>query len=208
MNRHERRAAAARMRNLASSHARAIAGHNGDHSADPDVRVGIARTVRSIDFKLPEQFTGAGKCTFRSLVAAEVMRHCQIDARIEIGSLLYRVGPDPYRDVVAFCGQGNAGYDIGANAAIFHTWIVAGNNIADFSVGDWPGLSQEVRLPGMPALGPIHWTIPTPPPYWWRPRAELTEPWRSTGTPALGEVWYGPFNGDPFRAQQALKDLQ
>jgi hypothetical protein len=36
----------------------------------------------------------------------------------------------------------------------------------------------------------------------------LAGPWRPTGTPPLGEAWYGPFNGDPVRAQQAIKDAQ
>jgi hypothetical protein len=121
MNRHERRVADARMRKLSASHARAIAGHNGDHNADPDLREGIAKIVRAIDFKMPGDFTGGGLCLFRSLVALEAMRHCQVEGHIEVGSLLYRVGPDPWRDVIAFSGPGNAGCDTSVGP-IFHVW--------------------------------------------------------------------------------------
>jgi hypothetical protein len=37
------------------------------------------------------------------------MRWCQIKGMLEYGSLLYRVGLDPYRDVIAFCGQAIGG---------------------------------------------------------------------------------------------------
>jgi hypothetical protein len=211
MNRHERRKAEARRRKLAARHARVLAMTGDDRSADPDVRKGIAITTRAVDFKMPNDLKGGGACLFRSLVALEAMRRCKIDGQIEIGSMLYRVGPDPYRDVVAFCGPSNAGIhtDVGA---LFHVWISVNSCIADFSVGDWRALADrrdlELALPGAPDLGPIQWTIPDPPNYWWRPRAELTGRWSATGTPELGEVWYGPYNGDPLQVHQIINETR
>jgi len=114
------------------------------------------------------------------------------------------------RDVIAFCGPDNAGFESNIGMA-YHTWVNVGDSIADFSVGDWrtldPGM-VELTYPGAPNLGPIQWTIPTPPNYWWRPRSELTGPWRTTGTPELGKAWYGPFNGSPLRVQRAIREIR
>jgi hypothetical protein len=171
-------------------------------SQDRKFRDGISKIVRAVDFG-PYNF-----CLQRSLVARAALRRCRIDASLQLGSLLYRVGPDPYRDVIAFCGRGNAGFNDG-NLAAFHAWLVVGDDIADFSVGDWAATAyQEYTLPGAPDLGPIQWTIPRPPDYWWRPYAELTKPWRPSGTPELGVFWYGPFNGDLKAMHQDLREIE
>jgi hypothetical protein len=180
-------------------------------AVDPDVRKGIAMTVRAVDF----DGVPYGKCLLRALVGLEVLRHCKIDASLHIGSMLYRVGPDPYRDVVAFCGPGNAGFSVG-DCAAFHAWLRVGDDIVDFSVGDWFEDAQSGRylkdeltfFPDAPRPGAVQWTIPEPPNYWWRPHIELTKPWQSRGTPELGQAWYGPFNGDPCVVHENVKQIQ
>jgi hypothetical protein len=177
---------------------------------NPYVRAGIARIVEAIDFDRSVEFGAGGLCLFRSLVALEAMRFCRIDATLYVGSLLYRVGPDPRRDVVAFCGPGNAGFSLPDGSKVFHTWLGVGDDLVDFSVGDWPRLDTlggEIRVFGAPPLGPIQWTI-TPPQYWWRPSIEMMRPWRSVGTPALGEAWYGPYDGDVRQVQDMLQRVR
>jgi hypothetical protein len=166
---------------------------NYDPANDPKVHQGIANIVRSIDLERPGGVVRGGKCLFRTLVALEAMRHCDIEGRLELGSMLYRVGPEPMRDVVAFCGPGNAGGTFYGQEA-FHVWVAVGNSIADFSVSDWPALSAaDIVFPGVPDIGPIQWTIPQPRPgaFWWKPRSELIGRWRATGTPELGEAGTG-----------------
>jgi hypothetical protein len=89
---------------------------------------------------------------------------------------------------------------------------MSGDCIADFSVGDWGKMAPNAELsyPGAPQLGPVQWTIPKPKEtdFWWRPRAELTGPWRSEGSPSLGEAWYGPFDGNPMRAKDHIRMAQ
>jgi hypothetical protein len=203
MNRRERRAQEAKLRA-----ARKEIERPGYRPAnDPQVRKGIAAVVRAVEFH-HDKFT-SGFCLPRALVGQEVMRRCKIESHIELGSLLYRVGPDPIRDIICFCGPGNAGTSVGGAIGLYHAWLSVGSDIADFSVGDWPNFSgMEATIPGLPDLGPVQWTIPKLPQYWWRPRSELTRPWRSTGTPDLGQVWYGPFNGDLPLAHRRINELQ
>jgi hypothetical protein len=205
VNRQQRRAQARRDQKIMARARKDMSRADYDPAKDPHVRDGIAKIVRGVDFVFPEEFAGGGQCLFRALTGLEVMRRCNIEARLHAGSLLYRVGPDPMRDVVAFCGPDNAGFTSEAGAC-FHIWLDAGDDIVDFSVGDWPSLQVELTRLGAPELGPIQWTILKPPEYWWKPRA--TNNWRSTGTAPLGEAWYGPFNADPFAVQQAIKKAQ
>jgi hypothetical protein len=177
---------------------------------DPEFRAGIAVMIRAVEF--PD--AKGGQCLLRCLVALEMMRGFDLNPSLHIGSLLYRVGPDPYRDVVAFCGRGNAGFSVDGHGNSFHAWIGVGGDIADFAVGDWydsarnHDYSQEEALfPRAPKLGPIQWTIAKPPNYWWRPRAELVKPWRSEGSPELGAAWYGPFNGNAMQMTDRIKQI-
>jgi hypothetical protein len=113
------------------------------------------------------------------LVAVQALANCNVDASLHIGSLLCRVGPDPRRDVVAFCGPGNAGY-----GQLFHAWAEVDDHMLDFSVGDWR------RLDGIIPLGrgfaPIQWAT-TLPEYWCKPRSAVVDPWPGARHPALGE---------------------
>jgi hypothetical protein len=205
MNRHQRRRDEARQRAqerrlqkdaeeraMQPNQLAALSAQDRKHAHD-----GIATLVRAVKFQRPDHCPpGGGECLFRSLIGLEVLRQSKIDARLEVGSMLYRVGPDPFRDVIAFCGQANTGI-WSDDAKLFHVWLAVHHDIVDFSVGDWRTLEnmREITIAGAPRLGPIQWTI-APPNYWWKPRAELATPWRSSGTPELGQCWYGPIKGD------------
>jgi hypothetical protein len=156
-------------------------------------RDGFANIIASADFASPP---GCGHCLQRSLLALEILRRSGFDCQLEIGSMLYRVGPDPIRDVVAFCGPGNVGKIVNDDLGLYHAWVSVGGYIADFSVGEWRHFHSRHKATYLGALlGPIQWTI-TPPAYWWRPRGKLIGPWRPTGVPELGVAWYGPFTDD------------
>jgi hypothetical protein len=171
-----------------------------DVIADREFRQHVARRVRSVSLITPDSILGAGICTFRSLVGWNVLREHGVAARIHVGGLLYRVGPDPYRDVIAYCGEMNRGGYIGGQRSLFHIWIGVADDVVDFSVGDWREqvrnidyATQEIQVPGAPDLGAIQWTIAEPPDFWWRPRREVIDPWRPVGSPEPGHVWYCPF---------------
>jgi len=145
----------------------------------------VAAAVRSV---IVLSHTGGGKCAFRALIGKVALGHLGVDARIEMGSALYRAGPDPVLDTVGFCGAGN-------RATIpngYHMWLEVGGDIVDFSCGDW--YVQNVVVPENDLLTgqfarPIQWDI-KPPSYVWRPARELTNPWRPDGEPELGIMWY------------------
>jgi hypothetical protein len=61
---------------------------------DPEFRTGVARIVCSIDFNVPDGISG-GHCIFRALTALEVCKRLKLPAQLEVGGMLYRVGPDP-----------------------------------------------------------------------------------------------------------------
>ena len=159
MNRQQRRAAAAR--------ARKPAGGWLSYDALPDAYLrGFAMMAHAVDFRFADNLHPGGRCMLRAVVGFEVAHQCNLEARLD-GSLLYRVGPDPARDVVAFCGRHNAGGEVGDAAGnhIFHAWLVMGDCIVDLSAIDWPAIDFcGDDIPG-PAgeLGPVQWTISVPP---------------------------------------------
>jgi hypothetical protein len=173
---------------------------------DPEFQKGVAEIVRHIDFG-----DGiGGLCLFRALAGYAAIASCDLKPVLHIGSLLCRVGPDPMRDVVAFCGPGNAGYESAEGFKAYHAWVELDDMIADFSVGDWRGINPSVveRIMGLPDVGAIQWDISLPR-HWWRPRSELIGAWQAAGTPALGEAWYGPYDSDAaniMRVVQAVAD--
>jgi hypothetical protein len=137
------------------------------------------------------------------LVGLQALHLCRIDATLHIGSLICRVGPDEYRDVVAFCLDGNAGYGNG-----YHAWIGIGDDILDFSVGDWRSIDPVVheRAAGLTPWEPVQWTV-TLPNYWRKSRAAVADPWRPVGTPDLGAAWYGPYDDDPSALLNRIRNL-
>jgi hypothetical protein len=180
---------------------------------DPDFQAGIGRLVRSLEFAgLPD----GGHCIFRAIAGKAMFALLDIDATYAIGSMVYRVGPDPLRDVLAFCGPHNSGCMGQDGKALFHVWLKVGGWFADFSVGDWHSDSRscgeyDFSMDGVPlgklnaALGPIQWTIPKPPEFWWKRRAEAEAAWRPDATPELGEAWYGPFAGTQEQRDEMLR---
>jgi hypothetical protein len=109
------------------------------------------------------------------------------------GSAIYRAGPDPVRDVMAFCGPGNTGCWGASNQLLGHGWIQLGDELIDFTAGDWRRQQIEDGVPeGMspsPAeakmLDPIEWTA-TPPDFYWQDARSLTGPWEPRGEPEIG----------------------
>jgi hypothetical protein len=139
----------------------------------------IARVVRSIDF-----ITGSGTCFVRALLGAKVLGWLGIPSRLTHGAMLYRAGPDPIADVIAFCGPGNA-----ADGPRSHDWLTVGDDLVDFSVGDWRPLS-DLEWYGRDHLPPIQWTASALPDFWWRPKSMFLNAWRQRGEPQIGEAWY------------------
>jgi hypothetical protein len=66
-----------------------------------DLKHDIAFAVRT--FRL---ITGAGTCLARAIAGKRLLRELGLDARLIPGSMLYRGGPHPVRDVVAYCHVG------------------------------------------------------------------------------------------------------
>lgn len=157
-----------------------------------DIKTDIASCVRSVNVVL----SGGGTCFFRQTVAAYVFHAVELPFKRQFGGMIYRCGPDPLWDIVAFCGPGNAG-SIESHAYLGHAWLESNGCIVDFTVGDW----QE-QITGCIRLGaqyggddedrPVNWTVPPLPSFFWRNAFELTRPWRHTGEPEIGEAWYGP----------------
>ena len=80
---------------------------------------------------------------------------------------------------------------------IGHVWNEISGEIADFSAGDWQAetdrmYASETNLDDL-KLGPVEWSL-SPPEFIWQPTGSLKAGWRSSGEPALGQIWYGPWS--------------
>jgi hypothetical protein len=152
-----------------------------------------------------------GTCIFKTLAAYQAARMGGVDVTIGFGGLIARVGPDPYRDVIAFCGPRHMGCIAPNGHTAFHCWLRYRDQeewIFDASVGEWSTL-DAVRIEQEAfgtALPPPQWTIALPD-HWLKPAAELELSWRMEGTPPLGEAWYGPFYGDADIVMQRIRDV-
>ncbi len=100
----------------------------------------------------------------RSLIGSYVLFDLGIRADQHFGGLLYRVGPDPKRDVLRFCAPNNVGIYTTGGACAFHSWLDADGYVIDFSVGDWPAMTP--RSKDRPCADGLQWTIEQPPSYW------------------------------------------
>ena len=153
-----------------------------------DMKVDIAKAARGFT---DTQIMG-GTCVARALVGHKLLREIGLDAKLTYGAMLYRTGFDPMTDVVAYCGKYNTGY---LDAfMIGHLWNELGDDLIDFSCGDWHRESEwqlQMQPDGLP---PISWQV-EPPQYMWQKAAPLKKAWRKIGQPALGEFWYGPWTG-------------
>jgi hypothetical protein len=124
-------------------------------------------------------------------VGLAVLDECGIEAAVKAGAMLYRVGSHRKRDTLKYALPNNFGgyYD---GWLVGHAWNQVGDEIVDFSAGDW---AEDVEPVGPDdGLGPIQWEL-DPPDFIWQPAKTLPR-WRSSGVPNLGDVWYGPW-GDP-----------
>lgn len=152
-----------------------------------DVRDDIATCVRSYTVIAA---AGRGHCMYRARIGYEMLNYLGIPAQIALGGLVYRVGLDEKRDVVAFCGPGNVGMIHPQFGILGHCWLMSGADLIDFSVGDW----RNQRPEDEDLLGPLQWSI-TPPSYFWLPRTSV-EPKGRVWTPAIGSAiytgWVGP----------------
>lgn len=169
-----------------------------------DIKDRIAAVVRS--YVLP--FRSA--CWFRAIIGNFVLHTLGIEASVAIGSMVYRAGPDEWRDVMAYTGPGNIGYITPEGSFLGHAWLQTDTDIIDFSVADWceaDGLDGDVEelitadralRDANNNLGAIQWTAPPLPKYFWRPVDSFPkwQQWcegdKATHTPRLGECWYGP----------------
>jgi len=165
-----------------------------------DLRADVAAAVNSVVLLDP------GKCWTRAILGERALLSLKIPAKIAIGSLIFRAGPDDGRDVVYFSGPNNRGYVQGAGGSIDeyiaehrdiflnpnvdflgHAWIKSGGDLIDFSAGDWQPTWDCVAT--FDGRGAVEWQA-TPPEFYWQDWTSLTAQWRCDGLPAIGEAWY------------------
>jgi hypothetical protein len=168
-----------------------------------DLRADIAKTVRNVDL-----INGSGGlCFFRSVIGIEFLRLLGIPATLTLGGMVYRAGPDPRRDVVAFCGPGNVGQFISGQGILGHYWIESGSDVIDFSVGDWRGdMTPDLSLEPDDQLGPIQWAV-DPPDFLWLPRVDL-DPTPGQYAPELGKAYYTGWRGTIPAIETSLQELK
>jgi hypothetical protein len=113
------------------------------------------------------------------------------------GGMVYRCGPSPRLDVVAWCGKKNSGM-ITPMGIIGHMWLETDIDLIDFSVGSWQHESSlegsnevDAAMFGMQGAPLPVWTAPPLPDFFWDNKRQWTAPWNDHGTPALGIAWYG-----------------
>jgi len=221
MNRRDRRRAEAQQRSyearLGKDAKKKIAMSTTSTIVLPDdIKHDIAKTVRSIEwtvFDVDGTAVDGGMCFYRAASGAVTLHLLDIWAKPALGGMVYRAGPDEYRDVVAFCGPGNVGtIKTAEHHMLGHYFVVSGDDIIDFSVGDWKetitaGKMSEVMVPGVDPLGAIQWTAPPLPEFFWAPRARF-EPVPEMRTPELGQAWYTGFaSPQPSDAQSHFETL-
>ena len=97
-----------------------------------DLRDDIANAARAVTM-VP---TEGGYCVAINQLGYVVLRSCGLEPVMAMGSLIYRVGLDPVRDVVCFSGPGGAGCMHGSTL-LGHLWLEMDGDIIDFSSGDW-----------------------------------------------------------------------
>jgi hypothetical protein len=185
-----------------ASRARTMARVDRQLNAQPPVphipdqlKIAIARIVRGVSYINP---TPGGNCTIRALFGRTVLQACGLRSAVIPGGMLYRCGPDPQRDTIRFCSpppDQRGGYLYGG-MMVGHIWNELGDDLIDFSAGDWKAETDIVEGSDMDLsdkeLGPIQWDIP-PPPFIWQGAITLKRPWRSTGEPPIGRAWYAPW---------------
>src|SRR2546421_6568947 len=116
------------------------------HRIPDDVRVDIASLVRSLDFSV--NGLSSGLCLFRMLSGKCLFDILGLPASPVLGGMVYRAGPDRYRDVVSFCGSDNVGQLTDDGLLMGHWWLESGDDFIDFSCGDWQdSMRPELMIP-------------------------------------------------------------
>ena len=160
----------------------------------PISKTTISNIVRQFDFTHSE----AGNCAYRAVIGHHVLRRLGLEPRFVVGAMLYRAGKHRRRDTLRFCLPNNlGGYYQGF--LIAHCWNEVGDEIVDFSAGDWQRESVSIYEhspdPVDLALGPVEW-IATPPEFIWQDAHSLKSAWRPIGQPTVGNLWYGGWHRD------------
>lgn len=189
MNRHERRAAAAqaKRRGAGKPSSRMLMSMNSP--IPMDIKRDIAACVRAIEWD-----TAGQDCISRAFIGKwvlELLGFHGVD--MTVGSLLYRAGYDPSRDVCAFHGPGNVGVIDPNGYFLGHVWLEMWGEIIDFTCGDWNSVTAADADVWETGFGEIEWVKP-PPQFVWANKSLFD--WQPIGAPKLGECWYGPFWGD------------
>src|SRR5215469_6104353 len=177
-----------------------------------DLQRDIAQSVRSVELRLLDEGTMqrivGGLCAPRAIVGARLLQLLKLPAKIMLGGMIYRVGPDPVRDTVPFCGPDNQAVNITVNSFLGHYWVESADMVVDFSVGDWRTLDlPDYNLVGASALPPIEWHL-TPPDFWWVPKEAVAQV-PGERTPPFGKAYYVPWRGLwPTAAKQAIAEFE
>jgi hypothetical protein len=153
-----------------------------------DIKDDIAEVVRHLTL-----FAAGGTSVQRAFVGHEVLSRLRSAPKLVYGSMLYRAGHDQVRDTMGCCGKRNTGYCIDGGM-LGHVWNEVGNDLIDFSCGDWVDEAQMQASLYPDGLGDSVREVP-PPSYLWRGSSALKANWREFGSPRLGEFWYGPWHG-------------
>jgi hypothetical protein len=160
-----------------------------DSPIPTDIKVDIARCVRSVSWPSCGQ-----DCCGRAGLGAWTLYQLGLDSAITFGSLIYRAGLDPSRDVCAFGDASNTGR-VSENYFLGHVWIEMGGEIIDFTSGDWDTIKATDADFYPTGLGEVVWSAP-PPEFIWANAALLKRDWKPIGAPDPGQCWYGPFEGE------------
>jgi hypothetical protein len=136
-----------------------------------DVKTDVARFVRSLEWRAKGQQYGF--CFFGAISALVTLTMLGVPATLVRGGMIYRAGPDPRRDVIAWCGPDNHLLLSTEETFFGHYWLVSGPDLIDFTVGDWRSDAKRHLRSASPeerALGPVQWTTPALPDFFWGAR--------------------------------------
>jgi hypothetical protein len=142
------------------------------------------------------------------MIGYTLLQDLGLPAHLVFGSMLYRAGPDAMVDVMAYTGPHNTGCLI-HGGMLGHIWIELGEDLIDFSCGDWQQEAKMLHLIDPDGLPPIMWQV-LPPDYLWQSAAPLKAAWQRLGQPDLGQFWYGKWTGklpSDLRHPQEIVDL-
>ena len=148
-----------------------------------DIVADITRVVQAIAFGNID----GGDCYARCAIGDYVLHQLGWEPDVTIGGLLYRAGPDPLRDIVAFCGPNNHGMMLGGRF-LGHLWLKVHGATVDFTPLDWRRLYRPRG-----GLGSVVWQYAPPSLIW---AAADVFGWQSQGAPEPGQLWYCPWTGD------------